>query len=743
MKNKVTNSTVPESEINRIVHGDHSEPFGILGMHPISTAKGQRIAIRAFVPGAISVRALDGKADTFDLEQVHALGFFEGTAGERREMFPYRLEIVFPDETRVVHDPFAFPPLLSDFDLHLFSEGNHHSVYEKLGAHVTDVQGVAGVIFAVWAPNARRVSVVGDFNNWDGRRMPMRRRGQFGVWEIFLPGLHNETLYKYEVKTMDGNVVLKGDPYASRMELRPQTASIIHTLSDAEWTDEDWISRRKTFDPTTSPISIYEVHLGSWERNPDSGDPLDYRQIAHRLVDYVNRMGYTHVELLPIMEHPLDESWGYQVLGYYAPTSRYGSPEDFQYFVDTCHANDIGVILDWVPGHFPNDSHGLANFDGTALFEHADTRKGMHPDWGTLIFNFSRNEVRNFLTANAIFWLEKYHLDGLRVDAVASMLYLDYSREKGEWVPNRYGGRENLEAVSFLKELNKVVYSRFPGVMMCAEESTTWPGVTRPVYLGGLGFGFKWNMGWMNDMLDYMSLDPVYRKYDHNKLTFTRVYAFSENFILVLSHDEVVHGKRSLLSKMPGDRWQKFANLRTFYGYMYGHPGKKLLFMGGEFGQLNEWDSSKSLDWHLADEDLHGQLQTYVKDLNSIYRSESALYKSDGESDGFEWIDCHDADQGTIAFIRRDTQSGSTLVFVCNFTPVPRHPYRIGVPDAGFYREVLNSDSDVYGGSNQGNWGGVTTQEIACHGHPLSLEMVLPPLTCLVLKCDGIVEQPD
>jgi 1,4-alpha-glucan branching enzyme len=732
-------STLTALEIDRIVAGDHDEVFGILGMHPVPTPEGKRIEIRAFLPGAITVHAIDDEGEKYILNQVHPAGFFQGKALERRVMFTYRLEIAYSKESiRVIYDPYAFPPVLSDFDLHLFSEGNHHNIYDKLGAHATTVQGVQGVLFAVWAPNASRVSVVGEFNNWDGRRAPMRYRAQSGVWELFLPELPHGTLYKYEIRTPDGSLNLKGDPYASRMEFRPRTASVVYDLPDYEWTDAAWLSRRADSDPTTSAVSIYEVHLGSWERNPDSGDPLNYRQIAHRLVEYVVRMGYTHVELLPVMEHPLDESWGYQVLGYYAPTSRYGSPEDFQYFVDTCHTHDIGVILDWVPGHFPDDAHGLGCFDGTPLFEHADPRKGRHPDWGTLIFNFDRNEVRNFLTANALFWFEKYHVDGLRVDAVASMLYLDYSREKGEWLPNRYGGRENLEAVFFLTELNKVVYSRFPGALMCAEESTTWPGVSRPAHLGGLGFGFKWNMGWMNDMLDYMSLDPIYRKYDHNKLTFTRVYAFTENFVLVLSHDEVVHGKRSLLNKMPGDSWQKFANLRAFYGYMYGHPGKKLLFMGGEFGQLNEWDSSKSLDWHLTGEGHHGKLQKFVRDLNFIYRSEPALYDSDAESEGFEWIDCHDADQGTIAFIRRGSQNGSLLVVVCNFTPVPRERYRIGVPVPGFYKELLNSDSEVYGGSNMGNWGGVATQETPCHGRPVSLQITLPPLACLVMKHEWV-----
>ncbi len=727
---------VSEEEVGRIVQVEHEDPFQVLGMHLIWEQGRQVVSVRVFLPGAVSVFVLDGDAVVGELVRRHPSGLYEAEVAGRSEMFAYRLEVVYADGLRRrMYDPYAFLPMLSDFDMHLFNESTHLQIYEKLGAHPTVNQDVPGVLFAVWAPNAQRVSVVGSFNEWDGRVHSMRTRGNSGVWELFVPELTEGEFYKFEILTKQGHLLLKTDPYGLRMELRPQTASIVHKLSDTIWTDEAWMAARAKSDPYRSPMTAYEVHPGSWKRVPEEGNrSLSYRELAHELVPYVLEMGYTHIELMPVMEHPLDESWGYQVTGYYAPSSRYGTPEDFQYFVNYCHTHKIGVILDWVPAHFPRDSHSLGRFDGTALYEHDDPRLGLHPDWDTLIFNYGRNEVRNFLCSNALFWLDKYHVDGLRVDAVASMLYLDYSREEGEWVPNRHGGRENLEAISFFQFLNEKVYARFPGALMCAEESTSWPGVSRPAYLGGLGFGFKWNMGWMNDTLRYMSLDPVYRKYEYDRLTFGRVYAFYENFILVLSHDEVVHGKRSMLDKMPGDVWQKFANLRLLYTFMYGHPGKKLLFMGCEFGQWKEWDHRYSLDWHLLDAEPHRGLQKLVQDLNQFYRQEPALYETDFDSKGFDWIDCHDADQSTVTFSRQNSAGDPPLIVACNFTPVPRYGYRIGVPKPGFYREVLNSDSALYGGSNLGNTGGVQAQDKPSHGHSWSLEIVLPPLAGVIFK---------
>ncbi len=623
------------------------------------------------------------------------------------------------------------PPILSDFDLHLHSEGNHHHIYDCLGAHPRE----KGVHFAVWAPNAQRVSVIGDFNAWNGCQHPMQNRGNAGIWELFVPDLTPGTLYKYEIKAQNGDIFTKSDPYAFYMEHRPRTASVVYQPDDALWSDADWLQTRQKRDPYTEPIAIYEVHLGSWRRNPDEDNrSLTYRELAHELVEYVLEMGYTHIELLPVMEHPLDESWGYQVTGYYAPTSRFGTPDDFKYLVNHCHIHGIGVILDWVPAHFPTDAHGLAQFDGSALYEHADPRQGTHPDWGTLIFNYGRNEVRNFLIANALFWIEKYHIDGLRVDAVASMLYLDYSRKEGEWIPNRYGGRENLDAIAFMHQLNTLIHEKFPSALMIAEESTSWPGVSRPVYLGGLGFGFKWNMGWMNDTLSYISKEPIHRKYHHDNLTFGLVYAFHENFILVLSHDEVVHGKRALIDKMPGDRWQKFANLRVFYAFQYAHPGKKLLFMGGELGQWQEWNSQESIHWHLLSEPDHAGLKRFVRDLNTLYRGEPALYEQDFDPEGFEWISLHDASNSVLSFLRRTRSHDAPLIFACNFTPIPRENYRIGVPTPGTYRELINSDSERYGGSNMGNLGIVHTEPIASHGHPQSLQITLPPLAAVIFK---------
>ena len=728
----------PTADVTRILNADHHDPFEILGMHSVWQEGAQRIVVRCFRPDAKGVRVIERETDRplGTLDRRHTDGFFEGVIPERDSAFSYRLEITSHAGDRyTVSDPYCLTPVLSDFDLHLMVEGSHQNLFDKLGAQVMVHDGLTGIAFSVWAPAARRVSVVGDFNGWDGRCHQMRARGASGTWEIFLPDLTEGALYKFEIKGGDGGIQVKIDPFAKRMELRPQTAAIVHTIDDQLWTDAVWIDKRSTSHAVEEPLSIYEVHPGSWRRVPEEGNrSLSYVELAETLVPYVKDMGYTHIELMPILEHPLDQSWGYQVLGYYAPTSRYGTPGEFQHFVNTCHNNDIGVILDWVPAHFPRDAHGLAHFDGTALFEHEDPRQGEHPDWGTLIFNYGRTEIRNFLINNALFWIGKYHIDGLRVDAVASMLYLDYSREEGEWVPNRFGGRENLDAVSFLQELNHKTYERFPGVLMIAEESTAWPGVSRPTYLGGLGFGFKWNMGWMHDTLGYMANEPVHRKYHHDNLTFGLVYAFHENFILAISHDEVVHGKGSLLNKMPGDAWQKFANLRAYFGYMFGHPGKKLLFMGCEFGQWKEWDAEASLDWHLTEHADHAGLQSLIRDLNGLYRREPALHQLDSEATGFDWIDFGDHDQSIIAFQRKGKDASEALLFVCNFTPVLREHYRLGVPEGGTYLELLNTDSALYGGGNHGNLGVVQTEPTESHGRPNSIDITLPPLSTVVFK---------
>jgi len=725
-------------EIEYIVRGEHHDPFSYLGMHLLEDRGGKFIIVRAFIPWAQKVSVIDVERGnvSFQMDMVHPEGLFEVVIKERGEAFPYKLQAVdHSGRMREFYDPYSFPPLMSSYDLHLFAEGKNHFIYQKLGAHLLTINGINGVYFALWAPNARRVSVVGDFNHWDGRIHPMRVLGSSGVWELFIPGLSEGELYKYEIKTANNLILLKSDPYGYLWELRPKSATIVHNIDCYSWGDSRWMSERQGRDPLCLPVSIYEVHLGSWRRRPEEGNRfLTYRELTHELIEYVKDMGFTHIELLPVAEHPFDGSWGYQVTGYFAPTSRYGKPEDFMYFVDHCHQNGIGVILDWVPGHFPKDAHGLAWFDGTALYEHLDPRIGEHKEWGTLIFNYGRNEVRNFLLSNALFWFDKYHIDGIRVDAVASMLYLDYARKEGEWLPNRYGGRENLEAIDFIKELNELVYRYHPGVMTIAEESTAWPAVSRPTYLGGLGFGFKWNMGWMHDTLEYFSKDPIYRKYHQNNLTFSLLYAFHENFILPLSHDEVVHGKRALLDKMPGDFWQRFSNLRALYGYMFGHPGKKLLFMGGEIGQWNEWNYNESLHWHLLQYEPHQKLQRFVKDLNHLYKREPALYEIDYEWTGFEWIDFHDADNSILSFIRRSRNPEDFLVFVCNFTPVPRVAYRIGVPRPGFYRELLNSDSEIYGGGNMGNGGGVWAYPLEWQGRPYSLEMTLPGLSVIILK---------
>jgi len=636
-------------------------------------------------------------------------------------------------------EPFAF--FLTEYDLHLFARGDHHKVYEKLGAQPRTIGEKEGVNFAVWAPSAKKVSVVGDFNSWNGKKNPLTNRGKSGIWESFIPDFKKGELYKYQIVTENNQVILKADPYAFFCEPRPKTASIVWAFGCYQWNDQEWMKKRDKKNPLEEPISIYEVHAGSWKRlSGENNRFLTYRELAHTLVPYVKDMGFTHIELLPIMAHPYDPSWGYQVSGYYSPTPRYGEPEDLMYFIDYCHQNEMGVILDWVPAHFPKDAHALARFDGTCLYEHIDPRQGEHKEWGTLIFNYGRWEVTNFLLANALFWLEKYHMDGLRIDAVASMLYLDYSRAEGEWIPDKYGGRENLEAIDFLQRLNRIAYQYFPGILMIAEESTAWPGVTKPVYLGGLGFGLKWNMGWMHDTLFYMSKDPIHRRYYQDKLTFSLLYAFQENFLLPLSHDEVVYGKGSLLAKMPGDIWQKFANLRLLFGLMFAHPGKKLLFMGSEIGQQKEWNCDESLDWHLLNYPLHKNLQIYLKDLNRLYHKESAFYEIDFHHSGFEWIDFHDVDSTIISFLRKGKDKENVLLFVCNFTSVPRLGYRIGVPFPGFYREILNSDAQIYGGSNMGNAGGVFAEPFACHKRPYSLKLTLPPLGILVLKPQTLTE---
>jgi 1,4-alpha-glucan branching enzyme len=632
------------------------------------------------------------------------------------------------------------PTALTDFDTHLWAEGTHYRAYEKLGAHVAERDGVGGVRFAVWAPNARQVSVVGDFNGWEAGVHRLRPVGSTGIWETFVPGARSGALYKYAILSRVNNYwVEKADPYAFASETRPQTASKVWDLAGYEWGDADWMTSRGKAHDRTSPISIYEVHLGSWRRNPfDNNRWLSYRELAHALADYVHDMGYTHIELLPISEHPFDGSWGYQTVGYFAPTSRFGTPHDFMHFVDTLHRRGIGVILDWVPAHFPRDEHGLGYFDGTHLYEHADPRKGAHQDWGTFIYNYGRNEVSNFLISNAVFWLDRYHIDGLRVDAVASMLYLDYSRKAGEWVPNQYGGRENLEAISFLRKFNEVVYGEFPDIATFAEESTAWPGVSKPTYVGGLGFGYKWDMGWMHDSLKYLSQNPIHRKYHHNELTFRMLYAWTENYVLPLSHDEVVHGKGSLIGKMPGDDWQKFANLRLLFGWMYAQPGKKLLFMGGEFGQWREWDHDVSLDWHLTEEGpLKGQhegVQRWVRDLNAAYRREQALHELDCDAAGFEWVDCCDADNSVVSLLRKGRSPEDTVLIALNFTPVPRHDYILGVPQGGQWAELLNSDAPLYGGSGQGNLGGVTATDVHIHGREHSLRVTLPPLGMVMFK---------
>jgi 1,4-alpha-glucan branching enzyme len=741
--------TKHHAEVDALLNGRHTDPFALLGPHPVPGGW----AIRFFLPWAqdASIAIVSGgdgagpaarkTIKIADAVKLRPDGFFEALWPSNQSAPPapgsYKIQGRNDrGENFEIYDTYSFPYFLSEFDLYLMGEGRHYDTYEKLGAHVKTVQEVQGVNFAVWAPSARRVSVVGDFNRWDGRVNVMRARGSSGIWELFVPELQDGAIYKYEIIGPNGEMLpLKADPYAFRAELRPATGSIVATLENYQWNDTKWLKERPQTNWFEAPISIYEVHLGGWRRVPEQNNRwLSYRELSDQLIPYVKNLGYSHIELLPIMEHPFDGSWGYQTLGYFAATSRYGTPAEFMEFIDRCHNAGIGVLLDWTPAHFPRDTYGLAQFDGTHLYEHSDPRQGAQLDWGTLVYNYGRNEVRNYLISNALFWLDKYHIDGLRVDAVASMIYLDYSRQPGEWVPNKYGGRENLEAVDFLKRLNEITFERFPGILTIAEESTAWPSVSRPTYLGGLGFSMKWNMGWMNDTLKYFSSDPVHRKYEHNKLTFSLIYAFTENFVLPFSHDEVVHGKNTLLHKMPGDMWQQFANLRLLYAYQYAHPGKKLLFMGEEFGQRQEFSEARSLDWHLLQYDSHQGLQQLIADLNRVYAAEPALHQVDFEWQGFEWIDANDADNSIFSFVRHGKKPEDLVVVILNATPVLRGNYRIGVPQPGFYAETLNTDSGVYGGSNVGNLGGVRTETVPHMGRPYSLVLTIPPLAGLFLK---------
>jgi 1,4-alpha-glucan branching enzyme len=729
------------SAIAPVVHGYHHNPFEILGPHEIEDKGRKALAIRAYLPESQQVWLVDQQHGISQpMRRIHPAGLFEAICSP--EVFDRELGHTYQfcsvnqaGEQKTMHDPYSFPPLLTDYDLHLLGEGRHWDSYRRLGAHRREIHGIQGINFAVWAPNAESVSVIGEFNGWDRRKHAMRKHIPGGMWELFIPDMQVGTLYKYSVKARGGNVVEKCDPYGFAAEVPPRTANIVADIDSYQWGDYHWMQERHTRNALNAPISIYELHLGSWNRNHHGDNPwMNYRDIAERLVKYCEMMGFTHVELMPVSEHPFTGSWGYQTVGYYAVTSRYGTPEDFQYFVDHLHQHNIGVLIDWVPAHFPKDSHGLDYFDGTALYEHADPRQGEHPDWGTKIFNYGRNEVRNFLTSNAIFWLDKYHIDGLRVDAVASMLYLDYSRNAGEWIPNQYGGRENLEAIHFLKEFNEQVHLQYPGVLTVAEESTAWGGVSRPTYLGGLGFSMKWNMGWMNDTLRYMRHEPIHRGYHHDELTFSLIYAFTENFVLPFSHDEVVHGKGSLLDQMPGDLWQRFANLRLLYGYQWTHPGKKLTFMGGDFGQWTEWNYDGDLQWDLLQWDSHQGIQRLMADLNRLYTSEPALYQQDFDNAGFEWVDCHNHNDSVLVYLRRGINPSDFLLVACNFTPVVRHNYRIGVPEGGWYDEVFNSDSEHYAGSNVGNYPGLMAEKSESHGRPYSVSMTLPPLAVVVFK---------
>lgn len=753
-------TTIALDQIDRIVWNHHHDPFEVLGPHQIERDGKTVWVVRAYLPTADAAWViLPEQREEYAMQSVHNPHFFECILDfDLPKLANYQIRYQEGEHDRVIYDPYAFrSPKLTEFDIHLFTEGNHHRIYEKLGAHLDTIDGVSGVYFAVWAPNARNVSVLGDFNYWDGRKHQMRKFGN-GVWELFIPEVGVGAHYKYEVKNWEGHIYEKSDPYGFQQEVRPKTASIVTDLDTYQWNDAQWMEERRHTEPLTRPISVYECHIGSWNRAPMSEphklpdgtvepaiqaielDPggrfLTYREMAEKMVPYVKELGYTHIEMLPVAEHPFDGSWGYQVTGYYAPTSRFGTPQDFMYLVDKCHENGIGVIVDWVPGHFPKDGHGLAFFDGTHLYEHGDPRVGEHKGWGTLVFNYGRNEVRNFLVANALFWFDKFHIDGMRVDAVASMLYLNYCREDGEWVANKYGGCEHIEAADFIRQTNHVLFGYHPGVLMIAEESTAWPMVSWPTYVGGLGFNLKWNMGWMHDMLDYFHMDPWFRQFHQNNITFSIWYHHSENFMLALSHDEVVHGKSNMLGKMPGDDWQKFANVRCLFAYMFAHPGKKTMFMGMEFAQWKEWNAWGTLEWELMQFEAHQGIKHFFQDVNALYRSEPALYEQDFAEEGFQWIDCTDNRHSVVSFIRRAKDTNEFIVTVCNFTPQPHSHYRIGVPEGGFYTELFNSDAREYGGSNMGNLGGKWTEEWWFHNYPQSLDLCLPPLGVLMLKLD-------
>jgi 1,4-alpha-glucan branching enzyme len=736
-----TRQKLTASEIGALVQARHPEPRSLLGYHEIPRRNELPVSmVRVLEPDAESVDVLWEDGTTNALKSVHDAGLFEGRVPHRRPLSPYRLRVRYRSGVELTkYDPYYFSPQLSDFDLHLFGEGNHHAIYRKLGAHPSVLDGLAGTLFAVWAPNAERVSIVGPFNLWDGRRHAMQMRGSSGVWELFVPGVGLGTEYKFELRVHGGRTLLKSDPYGFAMQLRPENCSLVASLDGHEWQDGEWMEARRHANHPTTPISIYEVHPGSWRRRPDRNPPFpNWRELADELIPYVRDMGFTHVELMGVAEHPFDGSWGYQVVGYYAPSSRFGSPQDFMHFVDCCHQAGIGVILDWVPAHFPRDENGLVDFDGTALYEHADPRLGEHSDWGTKIFNYGRHEVRNFLVANALYWLDCYHVDGLRVDAVASMLYLDYSRKPGEWLPNRHGGRENLEAIDFLRHLNIAVGRYHPGAMTIAEESTAFPGVTQPAHLGGLGFHFKWNMGWMNDTLRYAAMDPVHRRFNHQLVTFSFMYAWSEKFVLPVSHDEVVHGKGSLLGKMPGDDWQKRANYRWLRAYMTAHPGKKLLFMGSEFGQWREWRDEDSIDWHLLDDPNHRGLLDLNRDLNRMYADLAALHAGDADPAGFAWIDLHNANESVFAFLRRDPARPEIPPIACvfNATPVPRDDYWVGVPEGGAYSKILDSDAVRYGGSGYNRQDCAIADAHQVNESPFRLRLNLPPLAALYFQLD-------
>ena len=751
--NNLTISLLTNDEVTALVNAKHQDVFSVLGMHKHPTESG--LIVRALLPEAISVDVIDSKNNRkiATLTLVHQSGLFEGKLGRRRNVFNYQLRVSYKNNTIMIDDPYQFPSMLNNDDLYLFCEGTHEHVYQWMGAHQITVGDVKGTHFVVWAPDATRVSVVGDFNFWDGRHHVMRKHLGAGVWEIFIPNVEENTAYKYEIVDANGHLQpLKADPYAVAMQHPPETASTVIATKPYQWHDNQWMQERaSSSNHYHGPVSIYEVHLGSWKRNGENASDtthspsyLTYRELAEQLIPYALDMGFTHLQLMPVSEYPFDGSWGYQPVGLFAPTSRFGSIDDFKYFVDCCHQAGLGLLLDWVPGHFPTDAYGTGNFDGSCLYEHQDERKGFHPDWKTLIYNYGRAEVQSYLISNAIYWLDQFHIDGLRVDAVASMLYLDYSREEGEWLPNYHGGRENLEAIELLKQVNSRAYFNYPGVMMIAEESTAWPGVSKPVDSGGLGFGFKWNMGWMNDTLSYMKRDPIHRSHHHSEMTFSLVYSFSENFVLPISHDEVVHGKGSLLNKMPGDDWQKFANLRAYYGFMWTHPGKKLLFMGCEFAQRNEWNHDQSLDWHLLennhDNDNHNEnnshkgVQQLIKDLNHTYRSIPALYELDCDSNGFQWLDSQNSEQSILIYLRKGKKGCAPALVVVNLTPTRYENYCIGVPEAGFYRECLNTDSAKYGGSNVGNNGGVSTQNQPYAEQSNQLTLSIPPLATLIFE---------